>query len=107
MLAMLNLKWLVTRTVVLVLMMLPAVAMAQAVRQTASPDAYPSKPIVVIIPVAAGPTDAEFRIFLPKLAEIFSQPFILENKPGAGQSIGTAVAARAAPIASTAARGKP
>ena len=97
MLAMLNLKWLVTRTVVLVLMMLPAVAMAQAVRQTASPDAYPSKPIVVIIPVAAGPTDAEFRIFLPKLGEIFSQPFILENKPGAGQSIGTAVAARAAP----------
>ena len=79
------------------LLMLPAGAMAQAAKQTAAADAYPSKPIVVIIPVAAGPTDAEFRIFLPRLGEIFSQPFILENKPGAGQSIGTAIAARAAP----------
>ena len=60
-------------------------------------DAFPTKPITVIIPVAAGPTDAEFRIFQPKLAEVFPQPFILENRPGGGQSIGTAVAARAAP----------
>ena len=82
------------------LLMLPAGAMAQAAKQTSPQtsalDAYPSKPIVVIIPVAAGPTDAEFRIFLPRLAEIFSQTFILENKPGAGQSIGTAIAAKAA-----------
>jgi tripartite-type tricarboxylate transporter receptor subunit TctC len=82
------------------LLMLPAGVMAQAAKQTSPQtsalDAYPSKPIVVIIPVAAGPTDAEFRIFLPRLAEIFSHPFILDNKPGAGQSIGTAIAAKAA-----------
>ncbi len=72
--------------------MVPAVAFSQG-----AADSYPSRPITVIIPVAAGPTDAEFRIFQPKLAEIFTQPFILENRPGAGQSVGTAVAARAAP----------
>lgn len=70
---------------------LPPIALGQGA------DAFPSKPITVIIPVAAGPTDAEFRLFQPKLAEIFPQPFILENRPGGGQSVGTAVAARAAP----------
>ncbi len=73
-------------------MFLSACALAQG-----SFEAYPSRPVTVIIPVAAGPTDAEFRVFQPKLAEIFPQPFILENRPGGGQSIGTAVAARAAP----------
>lgn len=78
-------------------LLLPALHAGNAFAQAAAPEAWPARPVTVIIPVAAGPTDAEFRLFLPKLAEIFPQPFILENKPGAGQSVGTAIAAKAAP----------
>ena len=58
---------------------------------------YPSKPIKIIVPFAAGgPTDVYARIIGQKLGEALGQPVIVESKPGATGLIGTA-AVRDAP----------
>jgi tripartite-type tricarboxylate transporter receptor subunit TctC len=57
---------------------------------------YPSKAIRMIVPWPAGGTvDGVARVIGPKLAEGLGQPFVVENKGGAGGSIGEAEAARA------------
>jgi tripartite-type tricarboxylate transporter receptor subunit TctC len=59
--------------------------------------AYPSKPITVIVPFAAGgPTDALARILCGKMSEILGQQMVVENVGGAGGTIGVNKAAKAA-----------
>ena len=59
-------------------------------------DKYPSRPITLIVPQAAGgANDAIARVVAQKLAEQFGQGVIVENRPGAGGNVGTALAARA------------
>lgn len=59
---------------------------------------YPSKPIRFIVPFApGGSTDILGRIVAQKLSEAFGQQVIVDNRGGAGGSIGTELAARAAP----------
>lgn len=49
---------------------------------------YPSQPIKLIVPFAAGgPSDVLARGFAPKLGESLGQPIIIENKPGAGANL--------------------
>jgi tripartite-type tricarboxylate transporter receptor subunit TctC len=49
---------------------------------------YPTQPIKLIIPFAAGgPSDVLARAFVPKLGENLGQPIIIENKPGAGANL--------------------
>ena len=61
-------------------------------------DKYPSRPVTVIVPQAAGgANDAIARIVAQKLSEQTGQQFIVENRPGAGGNIGTALAAKARP----------
>ena len=68
---------------------MPVGAMAQA---------YPSKPITVVVPFAAGgPTDALARILCQRMGEALGQQLIVENVGGAGGTIGVAKVARAAP----------
>lgn len=70
---------------------LMAFALAQA--QT-----YPNKPVRIIVPFAAGgPTDAMARILAQKLTESMGQPFVVENRAGAGGNIGIGMGAKAAP----------
>src|SRR5262245_55408140 len=59
---------------------------------------YPSHPVKVIVPWPPGQaTDIAARLLADKLHESLHQPFVIDNRPGAGGSIGTAVAAKSAP----------
>ena len=64
----------------------------------AAAQGYPSKPVRLIIPFPpGGSTDLVARSIMPRLGELLGQQIVLEYKGGAGGSIGTAEAARAAP----------
>jgi hypothetical protein len=61
-------------------------------------DAYPSKPLKVVVPFpAGGATDILTRAITEKLAVKLGQSVVIENKPGAGANIGAAYVAKAAP----------
>jgi tripartite-type tricarboxylate transporter receptor subunit TctC len=64
----------------------------------ASAQAYPSRPVTVIVPFSAGgPVDSETRRYAARLSEMIGQPVVVDYKPGAGTSIGAAYAAKAKP----------
>lgn len=66
--------------------------------QTAAAQAYPTKPVRMIIPFSAGgAADVPGRIVTGKLAEVLKQQIIVENRPGAGSTIGADAAAKSAP----------
>ena len=59
---------------------------------------YPSKQIELVVPfVAGGTTDNIARLMAQRFTESWSQTVIVNNRPGAGSTIGTAAAAKAAP----------
>jgi len=59
---------------------------------------YPSKPVRLIISFTAGSsTDIVARVVMQKVSEYWGQPAVVENRGGAGGSIGSAVVAKAAP----------
>ena len=77
---------------------LPALAVAAAafVATTTQAADYPTRPIQLIIPFAAGgPTDIVGRIMGAKMSEIMGQTFVVENRSGAGGNIGAEVVAKA------------
>lgn len=60
--------------------------------------AYPAKPIRVIMPTAPGsPPDYALRVLATKMSEGIGQPIIVENRGGAGGTLGAAAAAKSAP----------
>jgi tripartite-type tricarboxylate transporter receptor subunit TctC len=72
-----------------VLLLLPCIALAQG---------YPAKPVRVIVPFPpGGTTDLIARIVQPKFQENLGQAVLIENRAGAGGSVGAAEAAKAAP----------
>jgi len=74
--------------------LLPAVLPGRASAQ----DAWPSKPVRVIVPFpAGGVVDLVTRAVTDRLAVTLKQPFIIEARPGASGNIGTELAARSAP----------
>ena len=71
--------------------LLPPLAHAQA-------GAWPDKPIQVVVPFPPGGiTDNVARAMLPRLSAALGQPLVIDNRAGAGGSIGTAQVAKAAP----------
>jgi tripartite-type tricarboxylate transporter receptor subunit TctC len=64
----------------------------------ATADDYPSRPVKIIVPFGAGgPTDVYTRAIAEELRKSLHQPFVMENRPGAGTTIGTDVVAKAPP----------
>jgi tripartite-type tricarboxylate transporter receptor subunit TctC len=56
---------------------------------------WPSRPVRIVVPFApAGTTDLLARWLAPELQRAFGQPFIIENRPGAGGNLGTAEVAK-------------
>ena len=60
--------------------------------------AWPSRPVKMVVPFpAGGPTDVLTRVLADKLTQALGQPVVVENKPGAGGSIGADLVAKSAP----------
>ena len=64
----------------------------------AAQSAYPAKSVRIVVPFPpGGPADALARIVGDKLSQSLGQPFVIDNKPGAGGNIGMEQGAKAAP----------
>lgn len=72
----------------------PAVARAQ--------DNWPNRPVTLLVPFAAGGSnDVVARLVAPALEQKFGQPFVIDNRPGGGGSLGMGMVARARPDGQT------
>jgi len=80
---------LLSRIALIALLALPQLVLGQT---------FPSKPIRLIVPYAAGgAVDALCRPLAQKITELTGQPVIVDNRPGANATLGTNIVARAAP----------
>jgi tripartite-type tricarboxylate transporter receptor subunit TctC len=69
-----------------------------ALSRVAWAQAYPARPVRLIVPLApGGATDIVARLMGQWLSERLGQPFIIENRPGGGGNVGTEVVVRASP----------
>ena len=76
----------------------PMHAAAQSASTQPAATTYPSRPVRIVVPFAPGGfTDVVARILGQKLQAAMGQPFVIENKPGAGSTIGTDFVAKSAP----------
>lgn len=69
---------------------------AWAASVPAAAQAFPNKPIKIVVPYTpGGPTDIPARLVGQKLAELLGQPIVIDNKPGAGGNLGADAVAKA------------
>jgi tripartite-type tricarboxylate transporter receptor subunit TctC len=72
------------------------IALPLAASAAFAQSAYPSKPVKIVVPVTTGgPSDLVARILADKLSASLGKPVIIENRPGASQSVGAAAVAKA------------
>jgi len=75
-----------------------AAALAAVSTAAAAQDAWPSRPVKMVVPFApGGASDFVARIVSPPLSEILGQPLVIENRAGASGNVGMDAAARSAP----------
>lgn len=75
-----------------------ATALLPAAAQQSPAPAFPSKVVRIVVPFSpGGSADASARILADRLAEIWQQPVIIENKPGAGTTVASAYVAQSPP----------
>jgi tripartite-type tricarboxylate transporter receptor subunit TctC len=75
-----------------------AIILALVVAQDVHAQTYPTRPVTIIVPTTAGGgTDIISRLIGEQLSKQLGQPFVVENRPGAGLVVGTVAAAKAAP----------
>src|SRR5205823_623069 len=75
-----------------------ALALLLAVGVTAAGQDYPTRPVKIVVPFAAGgPADVYARVLAQRLQEDLGQPFVVEDRPGGGSVVGTDIVAKSAP----------
>jgi tripartite-type tricarboxylate transporter receptor subunit TctC len=75
-----------------------ALAVAAWCSDAALAQDYPNRPVKIIVPFAAGgPADVYARFLGQRLQEALGQPFVVDDRPGAGSVVGTDAAAKSAP----------
>jgi len=80
------------------LLLAAGAAVAPALPRPAAALDYPTRPVKLVIGFAAGgPADIVARLLGQRLSERLGQPFVIENRPGAGTTIATETVVRAAP----------
>ena len=72
-----------------------AVAIACAGTATLAADVYPAKPVRVVVTTVPGPLDAFARAVLQEMQARLKQPFVVDNRPGAGGNVGSDMVAKA------------
>lgn len=78
--------------------LITTLALSLAVVASAQAQTYPNRPVTIVVPTGAGGAmDMVARLLAPRLEQRLGQPFIIENRPGAGTNIGAAAVARSAP----------
>lgn len=75
-----------------------SVSITAAVATEARAQAFPSRPVTLVLPSAPGdPTDLIARVLQPRMSERLGQPFVIENRPGGSGVIASLAVAKAAP----------
>lgn len=75
-----------------------AVCIGMFLAANATAQAYPTRPVRIVIPLSSGgTTDVPGRIIAQRLSETLGQQFFVENRPGAGGTIGTDFVAKSKP----------
>jgi tripartite-type tricarboxylate transporter receptor subunit TctC len=88
------------------LVALLAAALASGLTTLAAAETYPSRPITVVVPFPpGGSTSMVARIVADRMADVLGQPFVIDNRGGAGGMLGTRQAAKSAPDGYTIALG--
>jgi tripartite-type tricarboxylate transporter receptor subunit TctC len=78
--------------------LLATLALLAAAPAVLAADAWPNKPIRLIVPFPpGGSSDIAARLVAPKLAQALGQPFVIDNKPGAGGGLGLEATAKSPP----------
>src|SRR4029453_15742232 len=77
---------------------LVALMLAPVLSSPAAGQDYPSRSVRIIVPFGAGgPADVYSRVLAQHLSDALKQPFVVENRPGAGSIVGTDTVAKSAP----------
>jgi tripartite-type tricarboxylate transporter receptor subunit TctC len=86
------------RAVTKMLAMVPLAIFAAGTSVALANDAFPDRPITLVVPFGAGGgTDVLGRLLAEHMSEGLGQPVVVENRPGAGGSIGTSQVAKSKP----------
>ena len=71
---------------------------SRAARAQSSSQSWPQRPVIVVVPQAAGNSpDVLCRLLTDRLSRALGQQFVVENRPGAANLVGTQAVTRAAP----------
>lgn len=77
-------------------LLLPALLATPAILRAQG--TWPTQPVRIIVPFGpGGGTDVTIRLLAPRMAAFLGQPMVIENRPGAGSTVGTDLVAKAPP----------